>query len=366
MSANINYENTDYHKLRFPLNEIIKHNFKKDELFNYNDYLFDKTGDFIFHKRLLEKGKYKQGNKNSKESSKNIRLLFYEYWDKSYFDSDFQRMGFNYDTTTEYTIEGEITTLGYEQGYYFHEGILFNNGEIVSKFIWCISSFWSYYDYPITRKKRCIVENIKCNSNEIKEFNDIKYAIADIHSNLVSDWYDFFSHSDDWIDEKYILAKKDENYGIVDFNGNIIVDFIYDWGNWDYERNSRYERLRIYKGKEYETEYIGLFAWTGNLVIEAKYKKLIIITAFGEFWTETDNIRLKYIKEMALKTDFVLLEDYDDNLYHWSFILGLIKTHKLYKLNKEYPISDFYYRKHFESVNKLAYELYYNDINGGD
>jgi|GEM_PF-4957649 len=344
---------TDYDKLRFPLSEIRKHRFDEKELFNYEDYFFDKTGDFIFHKNLFKKEKYKTTNKKHKEGSKTIRLEYEEYWNKYYFDSDFQRMGFDYDATDYFD---DIIVSGFQPYDYLYNGILFYNGEIVSKFIWVLSSFWGSCENPLTSKNRCIVENIKYTDTIKKEFSDTKYAIADKNGDLISDWFDFFSHSNDWIDDKYILAEKNGKYGIVDYNGKTIVPFNYDWGNWDYEYDSRYERLRINKNNDCDNKYIGLFAWTGELVIDVKFKELCIKSAFYNSWFENENQ-----KEIAKQYDFVLLEDYNGNFYYWSFKLGLIKTHKLYLLNNQYPSSDYDFKKYFEVIRQKIWYTFLNN-----
>ena len=354
MNGQNNFARTDYDKLRFPLSEIIKHNFKKNELLNYNGYFFNKTGDFIYHENLYKKDGLKKEYTKFKKSSKNIRLPYEEFWEEEYFDSDFQRMGFDYDPKDYYDEEGlNIIVPGFKSNYYLFNGILFNNGKISVKFNWQNSDFWSSDDNLFTSKNRCIVENNKFGDKK-KEFENTKYAIADNNGNLISEWFDFFSHSKNWIDDKYILAQKNNKFGIVDYNGKTIIPFNYDWGNWDYEYNSKYERLRICKDDDCEKEYIGLFAWTGELVIDVKFKELCIKSAFYNCWFDNEQQR-----EIAKQSDFILLEDYKGNFYYWSFKLGLIKTHTLYSLNNKYLSSDFDFEKYFKIVQQKIEKSYF-------
>ena len=325
MKENV-FKNTTYDRLRFPLSEIERCDFSENKYFNFDGYFFDKKGEFIYHEDLLHSLDGFNEITETKEGLNGLKLVFSEFRDEFFFNSDFQRMGLEY---------SKLPNIEYRGDFFFIVDILFDkNGSIVSRFKWSLSDTWSSFENTLTNQERCIVENNKWNVNINNDYSNTNYAIADKYGSLVSDWYNFFSHSNEWIDDKYILAQKGDKYGILDYNGNVVVDFIYDWGNWDYERHSRYEKLRIFKGEK-EQEYIGLFAWTGELIIDVKYKSLEIFSAFQE-WFEDDSER-----EIAEKTDFVLLEDYEGNKYYWSFVFGLIQTHKIYDLAKKHDCSDY-------------------------
>ncbi|HKK58142.1 MAG TPA: hypothetical protein VJ937_01575 [Salinivirga sp.] len=241
----------------------------------------------------------------------NKRKYTLEKWyevDDSYYDNptDYEKLGYQ---------QGDVNMLNYDQWLY-QENYLFDyKGRIVRKFDYHIAHWCDYTNEPFDNGVSFVMDDHK------KDFLDRKYALVDIYGNLLTKFFDDVGEG--WIDSTYIMVQKNGKWGYIDKRGRQVTDFRFDVPGMDYEwlnLSHNYEIVRL----EMEPEGVykfGLFAFTGVLVLEPKYKNIEIKSDYH--WFENNHERIG-----AMLNDEIIVTDFDDQMYQWTHRYGLRKVQR--------------------------------------
>jgi hypothetical protein len=126
--------------------------------------------------------------------------------------------------------------------------------------------------------------------------------------------YDYFG--EDFLADKYILAKKDGKYGYIDCNGNIMSEFKYDDGGLDREwlTTKNYETVRI-------GELQGVVNWECKEIIPVEFKDIDVRSVFS--W---ETIKTPEMEAKALQEDKIECTAPDGKKYLWNHYTGLLEV----------------------------------------
>lgn len=197
------------------------------------------------------------------------------------------------------------------ESWYMHNNYLLDNkGNIIKEYDYALEQYFSIV--PFYNGVSLVV------NDKNLPFEEQKFALMDFDGNLLTDFFD--SYDEDWIADEYICVCKNGRWGFIDKRGNQVTDFRFDWHNWDYEWEqiipSNYELVRNYLDKEKETFKVGVFAFTGKIILEPIYKEIKIVSKYKRF------SRVKTTREVLLN-DIIYITGFDDKKYIWTHHHGL-------------------------------------------
>lgn len=179
-------------------------------------------------------------------------------------------------------------------------------------------------DLPMLENNRAIV----CDNFDYEYGIEEKYALIDETGKLITDF--IYEHvGEQWLDGKYIAAKRNGKYGFIEKDGNVIIDYQFDWVNvdTDWMNHPNYEKVDVLINTINDKEIYahGIVDWNCQLIIEPIYKEIYI----KEIWIDdglTDIVELT--KPIHLKYDKFILTDFEDNKFIWTYEEGLKETNE--------------------------------------
>ncbi|HRO76982.1 MAG TPA: WG repeat-containing protein [Crocinitomicaceae bacterium] len=177
----------------------------------------------------------------------------------------------------------------------------------------CEIVYWSHVE-PFEKSSNTILrENV---DYKAKENN--RHWLADKKLNIISDDY-FCFFGEEWIAGEFLaVAKENEKYGYLDSNGKLILDYQFDGGNIDtwWMSHPNYDIVDV--KNEFGDHVYGVVDWNGNLIIEPKYKEIYI---HDELMYEFD----RHNQEQCLlkkEKDYFELTDFDNSIVVWKYHSG--------------------------------------------
>jgi len=169
-----------------------------------------------------------------------------------------------------------------------------------------------------------------CNSFTDWYDKDTKWALIDENGHLVTElMYNYFGEK--WLGGQYISAIKEGKLGFIDRDGNVKIDFQFDYDNVDYEwmYHPNFDIVEIVtsetilpNGDLTLTSKKGVVDFECNYIIPAVYKNIEIEEA--EY--RGDKIEELNTEEVAVfkRKTKIFLEDFDGNHFEWTYQNGLL------------------------------------------